>query len=347
MKPGVRQMEVALHDVLVDRGPTWDQCRRGQVDADSGDVKVTIEAPTPHGVKDGAMLFVFEKAELTNPDTPAGGQYLGEFKVTGVDATSVALSPAQRPGKRQLEQIAKSQPDWVMYEVMPSDRHSAFAGLDEAELSKLIPSLSRADYVKDENPADENTPAEFLSQVWVRNEEDKGQYDLTGTEPGEDKEGARFTPNASGTGQYDLLDGKYVDGKFVAGKFYERPLRDYAVAMRELHRELWEMDDSVQAISTQVEAMRQAVNGLSGEGGQVAAREKEIATLTEQLARVNKERDEIKKHSEAVASRVAELEQSISRMLAENKQLAEEWTASQLNAARGVNALSGTSAAAR
>ncbi|HEX4130840.1 MAG TPA: hypothetical protein VHZ24_12425 [Pirellulales bacterium] len=347
-KPGVRQLEVALDALLVDRGRVWDQCKRGQVDAEKGEASVKIDAPTPHSIRDGTLLYVFQKAELDNPDAPTRGTYLGPFKVTGVNGQTIVLSPAERLSPRKLEQIVNSQSDWVLYEVMPSDRHSAFAGLGEAELAKLIPQVSRPGYLADGKDAQADTPPEQISQVWVRNAENKGKFDLVPKK--NDTTGAdefAFEPNATGAGEYDLREGKYVGGKFVSGRFYLRPLRDYAVALRELHRDIWEMEDSVLAMNTQLAAMKRAADGLVGEGGQVASRDREIVALNEELQRVTAERDLVQKQSAATVSQLASLEEKINRLLAENKQLAERWTAEQTEAARRVDALTGPVRAGR
>jgi hypothetical protein len=347
-KLGVRQLHVLLHDLLVGRGRVWDQARRGKVDPASGDVSVTIEAPTPHMIKDGSLLYVFEKNELTNPDTPAGGLFLGEFKVAGVNNQSIALTPAQRPSPRELAKIVNSKNEWALYEIMPADRHAAFAGMDAAELAKLIPSSTRKEYADDGQPAPEGTPPELLRYVWVPNTQGTGKFDLVGdaAEKGDGKD-AQFKPNPSGTGNYDRVEGKYVDGQVVPGKFYDRRLRDYSVALRELHRQLWKMQDDVLALSVQVETLVASVNGLSGPGGQVEDRDKEIAALQERLTQVSNDRDVVKKHAEAVDARIGELQQSIDRLLAENKKLADEYTATQLEAARRIDALTGELSATR
>src|SRR3569623_1964633 len=222
-KLGVRQLHVLLHDLLVGRGRVWGKARRGKVETAYGDLSVTIEAPTPHMIKDGSLLYVFEKNELTNPDTPAGGLFLGEFKVAGVNNQSIALTPAQRPSPRELAKIVNSKSEWALYEIMPADRHAAFAGMDAAELAQLIPSSTRKEYADDGQPAPEGTPPELLRYVWVPNTQGTGKFDLVGAaaEKGDGKD-AQFKPHPSGTGNYARVEGKYVDGQVVPGKFYDR-----------------------------------------------------------------------------------------------------------------------------
>jgi chromosome segregation ATPase len=175
----------------------------------------------------------------------------------------------------------------------------------------------------------------------VKNEEGRGQYDLVVPEEGAAGKGAEFKANASGSGTYDLVEGKFVDGKLERGKFYDRHLRDYSVAMRELHRQIWELNDAVLATNNQVESVKQAINGLSGEGGLVADRDKEIATLKEQLDRVNRERELVKKYSDELTARIAEIQGSIERLSADNQRLAEEYATWQLDAASRATALTG------
>ncbi|HWA99820.1 MAG TPA: hypothetical protein VG713_15065 [Pirellulales bacterium] len=356
-KAGVRQYSTALHDMLVDRGRVWDQARRGQVDPENGNVTVSIAEPTPHAIRSGSILYAFEKAPLNNPDAPTSGQYLGEFKVTAVDKQSVTLAPTQRivpadqlggRADRQLEKLKNSQADWVLYETMPADRHAAFTGLGEADLAKLVPLSSRPQYLNDGREAPPETPPDQLSRVWVPNTEGRGKYDL---DPGKQNQAgepadADFKPNPAGAGNYDLLEGKYVDGKFVAGKFYDRPLRDYSTALRELHRELWAVRDAVAAMSVEAKSIQDAVAGLTGPGGQVENRDKEIAALQEDLKRVTAERDLVEKHSTALKTQLATVQQTIDRLLKENRQLADQWTSAQLEAARQVDALTESASAA-
>ncbi|MBS0208110.1 MAG: hypothetical protein JSS27_04065 [Planctomycetes bacterium] len=338
-RPGLRQMQTALNDALVGRGRVWDECRRSSAN-EKGEATVTVAQPTPPGIEAKMLMRVFQKADLSNADTPAGGAYLGEFLVTAVDAQKVSLKPASSMPQRKLDQLANGPGEWVLYEIMPSDRHSAFTG---AELGKLIPTSVRPEYARDGQPANEKDPPEALRRVWVRNADGNGAYKLDVPEgeapdavPATPANNAKFT-ESPGSGNYDLKEGKLEDGKFVEGKFYDRPLRDYSVILHELQRHIWVIQDRLATAQSRFDALSKSAEELKKDDGPLAKADKEIAKLEATLKLTKEEVEFTKKKLEAALKYMAENSDKIEQLLAQNKKLADRLTAYQLNEARKID----------
>ncbi len=158
--PGIRELAVALHNIVVDRGRVWYSTTPGPID-DAGATSVTIENPAPHGITGNAILFVFE--QTTTEPAERFGTYLGAFKVTGVteadpqqegQAGEVALVPTRPFPPQVLDRLKASSGPWVLYEILPRDRNDVFDGLDNAALAAILPESTVGEYIKQGNPAE-------------------------------------------------------------------------------------------------------------------------------------------------------------------------------------------------
>jgi hypothetical protein len=282
-KLGLRQFEVALYDQLVDRGRVWD-AQRGQVAAATGDVSVTIDLPNPQ-IKDKTVLYAFDKRGVSE-----GGKYLGAFKVTGVNEQTVALAPTHTLSPNELKRVNESPAEWVLYETMPVDRHTAFSGLTDEELTALLPEDTRSEYLRDGKAAEPTDPPE------------------------------QVVTDAEGN------------------KKYVRTLRDYAVSFRDLHKFMALTQDTIRALSSDVAYMQKAVASAEG---QLSLRDAEIANLKADLEKTEKERDLVKAQEAAMSAKLAEIRAQSAKVFAENRRMAEQWTAMQVEAAKSLNLFSG------
>lgn len=163
--PGILQLSVELHDLVVDRGRVWYGAMPGAID-DTGATSVTIADPVPHGISGNSLLYVFEQS-TTDPER--NGTYLGAFKVAGVteaDPTQqgqlgeVALVPARPFSPSALERLKISAGPWMLYEMLQRDRYDVFANLDETELRAILPDATVEEYLKQGQPAEAADPAE-------------------------------------------------------------------------------------------------------------------------------------------------------------------------------------------
>ncbi|MCE9544667.1 MAG: hypothetical protein K8T25_03995 [Planctomycetia bacterium] len=82
---GIRQLRQKEIDLTLDRSRMWTGCQPGKPDLATGEVTVTVYEPTPHQIKKGMNLFVFDGREPA-----AGGAYLGEYRVTAVTGGEMA-----------------------------------------------------------------------------------------------------------------------------------------------------------------------------------------------------------------------------------------------------------------
>lgn len=145
-----REQRVALHGIVVDRGRVWTPVNPEKAFSNAGEGTVKVEAPSPHRILPKTVLFAFD---------PDG--YLGEFQVTAATDATVSLAPNMRMSERQLKRLTASTANWTLYEVMPIDRHEAFAGLDKEKLAALMPGESEESinqYAKDGQPAGPDDP---------------------------------------------------------------------------------------------------------------------------------------------------------------------------------------------
>jgi len=152
-QPGIRQVQLELHKLLLNRRRAWTQCdpkiKLGREDG-TAEVNVTIGSPAPHGISDKAkiVLYAFEDA-----DTADKGQYLGEFTITKVADKQVALVPTARLTPREIERLDKAKRPWNLYEVMPRDDHEIFAEFSDEQKKKMLSADSISEYLKDGKPA--------------------------------------------------------------------------------------------------------------------------------------------------------------------------------------------------
>ncbi len=240
---GIRQAEMELHKVLIDRGRVWYGCKPERpADPKTGEVKVAVTFPNPHRIKDKTVLYVFEEKARE-----AGGAYLGEFQAKAVADKQVTLEPVTTTtadGKlvvgmtaRELKRLAASNGTWTMYEVMPIDSHEIFVGLEDAKLKALVPAASYAEYAKDGKPAAANDPAERIVEVQA------------------------------------------ADGS--KSKVYQRQLADYGVLFDELQRQRAIDVDEIDALTRDNQRIAAAKADVDQEGqylqAQIAQSTKELA----------------------------------------------------------------------
>jgi hypothetical protein len=152
---GTRHARLELEKALLGRGRVWHDCMPLLValDRQTGNVAVNVEQPDPHEIKVNMVLYVMSQAEK-------GGYYVGEFRVVAVHDKKVQLAPTEKLDEEEIARVAKSDvggKGWVMYEIMPVDKHILFADLKPDELSAFkaaLPAASLDEYLRDGTPAE-------------------------------------------------------------------------------------------------------------------------------------------------------------------------------------------------
>ncbi|MCX7425128.1 MAG: hypothetical protein NTW96_05805 [Planctomycetia bacterium] len=132
----LQALRIELYKELIDRGRVWYNAMPQQVNPQTGEVRVGIEKPAPHGIKLKTVLYVFE---ATGPK--AGGRFLGEFRVKEVaEKTALAvLEPSMTMVPEELQRLQESKGPWTLRELMTNDTHEVFAGLTEQQLKEILP----------------------------------------------------------------------------------------------------------------------------------------------------------------------------------------------------------------
>lgn len=160
-QPGIRELEIRMHDLMAGRGKVWRGCTVQKVGGANNEVLVEVPLPDPHQIQDKMVLYAFEEGDQ--------GGYIAEFKVAGIAGKNVSLQPTmsfQFPW--QAKRLVQSKLPWSLYEKMPGDRHDVFQGLNQAQLAALMPGRPPdirpvppdvlEEYVRDGTPAQPNDP---------------------------------------------------------------------------------------------------------------------------------------------------------------------------------------------
>ena len=129
---GVRQLQIDLGRVLANRGRIWTKCEKQKtIAAPSGILKVTLS--TEDTFAKNMLFYAFEEGDDQSP-----GKYLGEFAVDAVSDKQVVLASTTQMAKSTdpkvkslADNVLESKGPWVLYEMMPTDQHEAFADLSD------------------------------------------------------------------------------------------------------------------------------------------------------------------------------------------------------------------------
>jgi hypothetical protein len=172
-EPGIHQLKVELHKLLLDRRRVWAGCDPTSRKPGVGTAEVTLTVNAinskgeaiPHGIAQGTVLYAFEEINVKKKGDALGdfdvGQYLGEFSVTAAQPKQVTFKPTFTMTKNEIDRLQKARRPWVLYELLPRDSHEAFSPLTD-DLKKMLPPESLKDYVKDGKPAEKDDPREYV-----------------------------------------------------------------------------------------------------------------------------------------------------------------------------------------
>jgi hypothetical protein len=254
---------------------------------DQSGVKVNIPAPTPSGLSNNTVVYVFEEGPAMLPAAdgrPLGKQYLGEFRVTTSAGQQATLTPVQPLDQFEQQRLAASRAPWVIYETMPLDRHAVFAGSPEEELKKRLPASSVQEYIR------------------------------------HGKEATADDPDVRKMGLDE--NGKPVPFEEMASApklIYWRQLRNYAAEFDELSRRRVEMEVAIAAVKHDLATFAKT---LATAKEMQAAKEREVKLLTSDLTGIRKERKAIETHLALVQQQLNRARQLLQETLQRNAQLA-------------------------
>jgi len=314
----VRQVGLALHEQLVDRGRTWRECRvqpnpqMGQ----TGEAVVTIEYPVPHQIAPKSVLWIFDDLPVEN-----GGRYLGQFEVVGVggqDNMVVNLKPSTKMTQPELARLVQSasraSPTWTLYEIMPIDNHASLAGLDLEALKAVLPAESAEEYLTE----GQLTTLEAVKQRGLR--------------------GKVFKVDANGeiVKRTDLKEIQLkgleveVEAENEQGK-YVRQLRDYEELFRKSALERTEGIDRERSLTRNNDYVAQTYQDATL---QHQYRQKERDQLVADRAKFFGQRDTVAAHLEAVKGKLAAIRAAVADTIKSNRAMAGEIARIQQEATR-------------
>lgn len=279
---GIRRTQFELHNVLIDRGRVWYNCRPEKVDSKSGKVALIVDELSLSQIAPKMTLFVFEENNIEDK-----GRYLGQFKVAGVvnEKSMVGLEPAMKMDQRELKRLvrAKAGGPWIMYEIMPADKHALFADLSNAKKQTLLPAPSVQAYLAHGKPA----KAEELQGCVIKD----GKY-------------------ARRLRDYEVLFGEYHRQRHAMADQMQAGLRDLRFAQAS------QTDAKKQVLFRQNE-IDELKTELAKSENERDAVTKHFGVLTEKAAAFEKEVERIIASNRATAAQIAKIQLDATRRIDE------------------------------
>jgi len=300
-EPGILKLDHRLQILTRERGRVWrGVLPAGQVDP-QGRVSIEIAKPSPHGLEKDAILYVFEAGSPNAEDPTDGKQYLGEFRVTEVQAGGATLEPILLVDNRMGNRLAGSEGPWSLYETMPIDRHRLFVGIPEEALRRMLPAESVEEYLRHGTEA---TP-------------DDDEWHVTGLDENDERVGP------------DDIDQ-------AVKRLYNRSLRDYAFLFNKLAGE--KVVALARQIAVR-EDNAKLVKALAAAEQTGAFRQRQIDSLETDLAGMKQDRSAIESHRDAVLSLLAHFNERIKGYRKANSAIAKQFAEEQLGLASYINSV--------
>lgn len=278
-----------------------------------------------------AALFGSDQALLSEPGeegTPVCSVpvfYVGGFRVTASEGNRITLTPTMRLAPDQLEQAQAGAHTWALYEVLPIDSHSAFAGVTREQLEALFSGSADSQQIVSEyaqdlqpvegNPEDARTqrlvkflkPAEFVVDV-EGEREGMENFDPSGRAVAAHlKQGQPTKFNEGDVCYFDTETALRLEREGTVqleseSPRYVRRLRDYGYFY---HEKIGQIQELLFNISTVVAENNAITDATEKAQTQIAYRENEIKELGEdnthlqgELATLKKVQSELNIHAE-------------------------------------------------
>lgn len=306
--PGMSVWTQRLRTLSRERGRVWRNVKPTAAMNANGQIPVTIPAPTPPGLVQGSIVYVFEQGNANTENPAQGAQYLGEFRVVAVTENGAALEPTQQLDKSATDRIQASvqtglsnpQAAWSLYDLMPADRHDRLAGLTDEQLQQMFPAQSAQEYVRHGKPA---SP-------------DDDDFEKAGF----DEEGRRVGPENA--------------DKVVQWR-YDRPLRDYAFLFAELSRQRAGMATDIEGLTLDISRLKEAQQNAQQITQQ---RTQQAAALTADLGHMQNDLKAVQSLLATIKRQVAGFRERIGELTQTNSQLGRDLVQMQLSRLQQIQA---------
>ena len=299
-QPGIRQLSLDVHKLLLDRRRMWYGCNPTtvKVSRDEGTAEITATVnlfddkgqAAPHGIAKGTVLYAFEELNVKNKGQVLGefdvGQYLGEFAVTKANPNDpndkqVNFKPTSRLNTREVDRLPRAKRPWVLYELLPRDDHEIYASLSDAQKKALLPADSVREYLKDGKPSERDDPSECV-----------------------------------------------VDGKYV------RPLLDYNILFNDEQEKRMLLADTIQALQQDKQLVQEALEEARTQADACA---KDIASTKTEKEGMQRERDIVAAHRKDLEKNLGKMEAWIAHLIEINQAMAGRIAKLQLEAVQRID----------
>jgi hypothetical protein len=328
----------------------------GAPQVDATGQPVPAATPSKHNIAEKTVLFAFAQGE--NPayaGVPVPAAYLGEFAVTAVAETAITVVPTMPLAGDQAQLVGNPATQWILYEVMPVDG-DIWLPSDEQQLRMLLPQAATglndaqyarflAQFVRNGKAADEvNDPPD---NIWIKVKFTKPhQVEVDAPLAMEwndlpfDSQGRamwhrlRRAGSAAEPGKADFAAGdvavfdRQTGEKLIADgvatleeRIFRRTLADFDTKFRLAYLRYVELNNRIGALALDIQAVQASKDKADA---QAALVEDYKSKLTDDLAKVTFERDEVTKYRQALESRVGEVRTELSQLYVSNRKLAAE-----------------------
>ncbi|MCO6043992.1 hypothetical protein NG895_08735 [Aeoliella sp. ICT_H6.2] len=286
----VRDLAHDLGMVSRVRGRVWRDVSIENVDPATVTFTLSIPAPSPHGIANDTILYVFEQGDA-QPRNQNGPQYIGDFRVTNTGDQQIQVQPASQFDQRAMERLQKTRGPWIMYENMPVDQHpegilEILAGTTDEQLQQLLPSESVEEYLRHGGPA----------------------------QPG-DEDFNKVGYNTDG--ELVLPDDWNASTQFK----YSRTLRDYNLLFQEFSKRYTQMEADHNALVEDNKLLNQA---LTSARKVQSMHEAEQGKLRQDVAGTSRDRQAIQAHQSQVETQLSNAQALLSDLLQQNSDLARD-----------------------
>lgn len=243
--------------------------------------------PPALGMEVGSIVYVFEQGPLQGAGDNPPNQFLGEFRVDAVEGRQAQLQPLDQfeLDPQAQQRYLNSQGPWIIYQSMPADDRSLFAGMNEEQLRALLPESTVQEYIRDNTPSTPDDPPERLVGV--------------------DADGNLLPP--------DQIDQ-------AARTIYRRQLRDYAFLLDDLEKERAQLVAREQAITEDLAKLAIAQQGAEKiRQYRTAERDKwrsDLAAVERELAAIQKLVTQLQQQAQNAKQLLATTLQSNARLAA-------------------------------
>jgi hypothetical protein len=310
------EMQVAVHELLLRRGPVWYGCQPRGVDPTTGAARVVVSVPN-HQIAPKTVFWVFDER------LPAqGGTFLGLFEVVGVggdEGRELQLSPvfSLSPSEiNRLRQSASNQTWWSLYQLVPPDQPQMYAEFSREQLEQLFPPGAFA------RPEDrERIIAEYLNDHKPLTVEEAKLRGLRGVVAETDERGNIVFENG--------LPKPLTSGKGI----FVRQLRDYESLIRWFYRQRAEWTDRLAAAQRTSNYLQRV---MADAAVQHQFRQRDVDYFRQEKAREIEERDLVANSRQSLEEKLQSERAEILRLLTENRRMAAEIARAQLEAIRAV-----------